>query len=122
MLRPHEPYSDRAGVSSPTSFPNSSPSGESPTPADLITISDGAKTRLARTKGWSETMLRYWVNRGYLMSYVNPDLGAGRRLGRGRPVRRWISEQAASFNPSVASKKKGTRAPGAAPASRRVSS
>jgi hypothetical protein len=111
MLHPDEPYSGRADVSSPTSFPVASPSGESQpteaTPTDLITVSDGAKTRIARAKGWSETMLRYWVNRGYLASHVNPDLSAGRRLGRGRPVRRWISEQElASFNPSVASRKK----------------
>ncbi len=60
------------------------------TPDDLLTISDAAKTRIAKARGWSENTIRHLVNEGRLASYANPDPYAGR--GRGRPVRCWISE------------------------------
>jgi hypothetical protein len=96
------PYAGRAKMSSAIVFPS---------PTDLLTISAAAKTL---PEDCSEATVRQWVDRGLLPSHINPQ--AVRRPGPGRPVTRWVS--ASELAALVAARKKGARAPGAAPTSR----
>jgi len=105
------PKVSRAKISGPTSAssPSSPPFETAPAPTDLVTIMGGA--RLYEDLG--ESQVRAWCNRGLLNFYANPDPRAGRRPGRGRPVKRWVSvSELAVF---VAARKKGARAQGVAP-------